>query len=286
MKNFSIGADPEYFLRRNGEYVSAFGLIEGDKRNPKKLHGGAVQVDGTALEFNIDPVTNNADWHGNIESVLEQIREIIPPEYEFRFDATANFDPEYFSNLPEESKMLGCDPDFNAYTGRENVIGDGAADRPFRTGAGHIHFGWGEGLDTKSPEHHYDCRTVALFGDAYIGLPLAILEGPTERSKLYGAPGAYRPKPYGCEYRSPSNWWVKDPATRDFVWRQAKFMQSALKKAIEHRGRKEEPFSPNIICSWYDHANRGGLTGAMRRSVFFNFVEEGNRGVFVKYAKA
>jgi hypothetical protein len=57
---FKIGADPEFFLRdkATGKFVSAHGLIPGTKRQPMKVDKGAVQVDGMALEFNIDPVTN------------------------------------------------------------------------------------------------------------------------------------------------------------------------------------------------------------------------------------
>ena len=39
------------------------------------------------------------------------------------------------------------------------------------------------------------------------------------RKKLYGKAGAYRPKPYGLEYRSLSNFWVFDDKLIRWVWR-------------------------------------------------------------------
>ncbi|RMG93736.1 MAG: hypothetical protein D6706_14915, partial [Chloroflexi bacterium] len=44
--------------------------------------------------------------------------------------------------------------------------------------------------------------------DFFLGIPLYIKEGESERRKLYGKFGDYRPKRYGVEYRTPSNKWV------------------------------------------------------------------------------
>ena len=55
-----VGADPEIFLGdADGGLVSAYGLIKGDKEHPFPVTNGAVQVDGMAAEFNIDP---DRDW--------------------------------------------------------------------------------------------------------------------------------------------------------------------------------------------------------------------------------
>ena len=39
------------------------------------------------------------------------------------------------------------------------------------------------------------------------------------RKQLYGKAGAYRPKPYGFEYRTLSNFWVFDKKLIEWVWR-------------------------------------------------------------------
>jgi hypothetical protein len=56
---FMIGCDPEIFVKKGGKLIAATGLVPGDKKKPFRVMGGAVQVDGLALEFNTDPVASN-----------------------------------------------------------------------------------------------------------------------------------------------------------------------------------------------------------------------------------
>jgi hypothetical protein len=51
-----------------------------------------------------------------------------------------------------------------------------------------------------------------------------------ERRKLYGKPGAFRPKPYGCEYRVLSNAWVDKPEVASLLFRTITDVVSELKK--------------------------------------------------------
>src|SRR5688572_15153592 len=127
-----IGADPELFVKKDGKAVSAFNLIEGTKHNPQQVDGGAVQVDGMALEFNITPSASKNEFKDNIHRVLSQLRAMVPREYEFDFSSVAHFDPDYIANQPEDAKRLGCDPDFNAWAGgTPNPMPD--AGKSFRT---------------------------------------------------------------------------------------------------------------------------------------------------------
>ena len=50
--------------------------------------------------------------------------------------------------------------------------------------------------------------------DLYIMLPALRHDSSNERRELYGQAGRFRPKPYGIEYRTPSNFWTsKKPLT-------------------------------------------------------------------------
>jgi hypothetical protein len=50
-----------------------------------------------------------------------------------------------------------------------------------------------------------------------------------KRRGLYGKRGAYRPKSYGVEYRTLSNFWVGHPALCDWAWRAtAKAIDDAM----------------------------------------------------------
>ena len=79
-----IGADPEFFVKTLGKLVSGFSLIPGDKENPHPVDKGAIQVDGMALEFNIDPVQDEDSFFSNINTVLSQMAAMLP-DHEFAF---------------------------------------------------------------------------------------------------------------------------------------------------------------------------------------------------------
>lgn len=214
-QQFMIGADPEVFVRKNGKPISAFGLIEGTKKAPCKTDYGARQVDGMALEFNINP-SDSGDFDTfnlNIVKALQDLRETSGAN--LYIEPVQEFDPAFLEAQPEEAKELGCDPDFNAYTLEENPRPDG--DRPFRTGAGHIHVGWGADIPVENEEHVEICAGFIKMLDATVGMFMTLIDRDPRRRELYGKAGAFRPKPYGVEYRTPSNVWIKNKDRRLIV---------------------------------------------------------------------
>lgn len=214
-----VGADPEFFLRdtTTGKFVSAHGMIQGTKHDPLPVKDGAVQVDGMALEFNINPAETFEEFDHNITSVLADLRQMIDPRYEFVFTPVADFGKEYIDAQPDEAKILGCDPDFNAWTSSENPRPDGGLG--FRTASGHIHVGWTDGQAIDVKEHIEACEMASKQLDMYLGIPALLWDHDTTRRKMYGNFGAYRPKPYGVEYRTLSNVWVNDPTLRKIVYK-------------------------------------------------------------------
>lgn len=217
-----IGCDPELFVRNpnSKSYVSAHNMIEGTKDHPHVVPNGMVQVDGTALEFGIDPASTEDQFIKRIASVTGQLRSMIDPGYEIVSHPTAHFDPAYFDTLPRYAKELGCTPDFDAWTGDQNKRPKG--DRPFRTGAGHIHIGWTQDEDVHSFNHFELCRAVARQMDYYLGVPSLDWDKDAERRELYGKAGAFRPKPYGVEYRTLSNAWLNSEILQRWVYRAAR----------------------------------------------------------------
>lgn len=215
--NFTIGADPEFFVARGGKPVSAHGLIPGNKKNPMKVNKGAVQVDGMALEFNIDPAATQDEFVNNLDVVLKTILGMVPG-YEMFDQPVAEFGRIYIQKQPEEAKMLGCEPDYNAYTADVNPRPD--AETPFRTASGHIHIGWTNGVDPYDPGHFEACCTLSKMLDLRLGVPSLAWDKDKKRRQLYGQAGCFRPKPYGMEYRVLSNAWLnpKLPHLRKYVF--------------------------------------------------------------------
>lgn len=227
-QDITIGCDPEFFLfdSTTGKYVSAHGLVPGDKKNPYKLKKGAVQLDGTAIEFNINPTNDPKEFKENILSVLKEIRAMVPKKYSFSFVPEVFYEKQYFDEvIPKECLVLGCEPDFSSVTGKMKAIPkfrSGSRYERMRTGAGHIHVGWTSGVQSPHQGSHFeDTKLVSyqlyrLFCDYYRLQNLWEIS-MSERNKLYGSEGAFRPKPYGLEFRALSNAWVKYPNIYSFI---------------------------------------------------------------------
>lgn len=204
-----VGADPEFFLKKDGKFVSAYGIIPGTKKEPHKVEGGAVQVDGMAIEFNIDPASTADEFVNNINTVLAALRDMIPEEYEFCFEPVADFGQEYIDAQPLEARELGCDPDFNIYTGEFNEAPNG--NLGIRTAAGHIHVGWTNDMDIKDETHIEACTMMTQEMDYRLGLCSPVWDFDRRRASMYGHLGTMRVKPYGVEYRTLSNAWLNEP---------------------------------------------------------------------------
>lgn len=211
-----IGADPELFMKQNLEFVSAHGMVPGSKSEPFPVDNGAVQVDGMALEFNINPAKEEEEFVFNISSVMQQLKGMLPT-FEIVAEPVAHFGFECIKAQPLEAVILGCDPDFNAWLGgEENPTPDG--DKPFRTGAGHIHIGWTDNEDIHDLMHVEACMSIVRQLDFYLGLPSLLFDGDPTRREMYGAAGCFRPKPYGVEYRVLSNRWLSTEELQRWVY--------------------------------------------------------------------
>lgn len=211
-----LGADPEKFVHDGSEFVSAHGMIKGDKKNPFPVANGAVQVDGMAVEFNIDPAANKYQFLNNLKSVMAQLDSMLPSHSTVACP-TADFSVGVLDNTPKEALELGCEPDYNAWLdGKANAKPDG--DVTFRTGAGHIHIGWTSDMDIDDPAHVSACINICKQLDLYLGVPSVLFDSDDRRRELYGKAGAMRIKPYGVEYRVLSNAWLESESLMSWVY--------------------------------------------------------------------
>lgn len=230
---YTIGADPEIFVGdKAGKPVSAFGLIQGDKANPQKVAGGAVQVDGMALEFNIDAAGDEATWMKNINGVLAILASMVP-DHTLLPVPVAEFGLEYIRSQPEKAKELGCEPDYDAWLVAVNPRPNG--ETSFRTAAGHIHIGIPE-TGGEAPVDDMDyigwlAQKVREL-DFYLGLPSLFYDNDVKRRELYGKAGAFRPKTYGMEYRTLSNQWLGTDDLKRWAYRATVFAMEQIDKGI------------------------------------------------------
>jgi hypothetical protein len=217
--NILVGCDPEVFVKKSGKFLSAHNLIPGDKKNPYKVPNGAVQVDGMALEFNIEPVSSEDGFLFNVKDVLTTMK-LMVPGLEVVAEPVAHFDEEYFKNQPPKAKEMGCDPDFDAWTLDANIKPDSSA--PMRTAGGHVHIGWTSNKDVRDYDHFIQGAEIAREMDFYLGLSSLFYDRDVSRREMYGRGGCFRPKPYGVEYRTLSNAWLATDNRIKWVFRSTK----------------------------------------------------------------
>ncbi len=229
MHGLTFGCDPEIFIfdQNNGRYVSPDGIIPGTKSEPYRVGGGAIQQDGMAAEFNIDPVDNYKDFNNNINKVLRTMSRMLPDGHVFLDKPSVVFTPEVWEGASEKAKELGCSPDFNAWTGEVNPPPNPEAtpNPMMRTASGHLHFGWTDDANMSDPDHIKNCRDLVKQMDWWLGTWSLNIDPDPTRRLLYGKAGAMRFKPYGVEYRVLSNFWVLKPSARLKVWNR---MQAAI----------------------------------------------------------
>lgn len=204
-----LGCDPEVFMMNmNKELVSVIGKVDGNKWNPLQVaslpKGFTLQQDNVSLEFGIPPAASREEFVHYIQTVkaagLEHLKGLS-----FSRASCAVF-PEAEMQTAE-AHVFGCEPDYNAWTRRKNP-----SPKPphplMRSAGGHVH------IETTLPK-----REVVKAMDLYACL-VSLFRDPhgVARRQMYGKPGAYRPKPYGVEYRSLSNFWIFSKPLISWVW--------------------------------------------------------------------
>lgn len=212
----TIGIDAEVFLRNKetNEIISAEGYIKGSKHRPQRFDPTnkwfTTQLDNVLAEFTIPPSATVREFAKGITVAFKHLRKILPKNVEPVIQASANLNEKYL--MTEQAMMFGCEPDFNAYT---HFINEKpyCEDHTLRSCGSHIHLGY-DGVEVKYKDNIFNYEVdeqranIVQTLDLFVSVPLVIMEPDSDRKLLYGKAGAFRPKPYGLEYRTPSNWYL------------------------------------------------------------------------------
>jgi len=220
-RRFTIGTDPEFFLKRksDGKLVSAIPHIKGTKDEPEKLpSGGQLQHDNVALEFATAPAVNGMDLVAKIQETFKDVLVKLPEGHELIAEPSANFDDDQLQC--DEAQAFGCSPDYDAWIPKENDPPT-CPDSNFRSCGGHIHVGKVEGDDNDFLLDPWGKIRLVKAMDSIHGIISVILDNSKEaidRRRLYGKAGCHRPVMKDCggqydgvEYRVLSNFWLKSP---------------------------------------------------------------------------
>lgn len=253
---FTFGCDPEVFiLDEKGVPVTAEGLIPGTKLEPHPVKHGAVQVDGMAAEFNIDPAENFSDFNRNVTTVMDELKKMLPKGHSLSIVPSVVFDPAVFEAAPDKAKELGCNPDFDAWTGSVNPPPNDPENPYMRCGAGHVHIGWGEDFEDTDEQHIMNCRDLVRQCDWFLGGWSVRIDSDPTRRRLYGKAGAYRPKSYGVEYRVLSNFWITTRERRLAMWNRLQIAIMNMQR--EYLPERVPPPHNDLLVSYINETKKG-----------------------------
>lgn len=275
----TLGADPEFvILDANNQPVAApVALKNPNNLEVKKVNTrfGDIFPDNVNIEASINYADTKAGFRRNVKGVIEIASNLVKPQG-YTIHSIASLDWPIDQLKHPLCKQFGCDPDYNSFTVSMNEISSDRVKQPFRTAGGHLHIGSSDEGDFL---HDFQGRidTVNVF-ELIAGIPSLFLdnnEASIKRRSLYGGAGAHRPKDYGVECRSLSNFWCKSPKLVDFAYTACDFV------LIEMREKNLKTIDlmrlPNII-------NNGDLRAAEPiRSEIFDQYEQLQEAYEVAY---
>jgi hypothetical protein len=280
---YLIGADPEFFVEHEGTILPAVNMVEGTKYDPFACMNGAMQVDGVALEFNIDPASSEDEFVENIISVRDQTLNAAVERTGRMLTISKkvfhDFTLPVLRELPRENTILGCEPDYDS-NGIKRSTSESVA-RGMRCTGGHIHIGYGENLSTEEDSaDFFDACAVARFMSKIVEQHYNIMmwqkllnepqgrdkivsyfESENNRKMLYGHDGAFRPKSYGLEYRGMSSHWINSEETIRWVYRRTQLVMQLLDEGmhldekLSHLLDHAAPYTPHHIYDLTYHSD-------------------------------
>lgn len=203
--------------------------------------GCAVQEDNVAVEFCIPPANEVSKFIEAINFNLKYIEDYVKDKgLSLSITASQEFSQDQLES--DQARLFGCDPDYNAWTFRTNPRPK-SRNRLLRSAGGHVH--------VSTEAHPFLCARAM---DLFLGVPSVLLDEDTRRRELYGKAGACRPKEYGVEYRTLSNFWIKSDELKEWVFEQAQRAVAFAESKKEWLNERAEEIQECINTSNRDMA--------------------------------
>jgi hypothetical protein len=246
-----IGSDPELFLEdAQGKIISAIGKIGGTKKKPRPVkelgRGFAVQEDNVLVEYNTPPVGGPESWVESHKIMRDYLTNLVG-QLGLKLSKKASHSMDEDQMNHPRAWIFGCDPDFDVWKLEMNPK-PAAKDKFLRSAGGHIHIGYSKASPATS-------IPLVRALDYYVGAWLAMLDPDTKRRELYGKAGACRFKTYGVEYRTPSNFWLSDPALTNEVFERTKMATRHFETIRPELAKQAADFinGDTAKTDWYDN---------------------------------
>lgn len=232
----SFGTDPEYVIFDNfrDKIVSAITVLdEKDKYDPIEYNGTILHADNVNLEHDCKPGITKEEFLSNIRTALTNVHDFInakePGRYDLLAVASHEFDDEELEN--PKAREWGCSPAFCCY--KLDIVPPpvlSEEQRNVRACGGHLHIfrNCEREIENRKGEFLFDFKSkmeMIRMMDIMVGIPFVCLDndpsGP-QRKVLYGSAGQHRlankGASSGCEYRSLSNYWLRNEKIAGLIY--------------------------------------------------------------------
>lgn len=233
-----FGADPEFFFERSGAVIGAERVIERELEtaNTKPLGSGAdstarsarLVLDGVQVELHPHPSICRAGLALAIANGMRALKQHLAQkdyrDIKASFKTVVEVPEDELASLSEAARKLGCAPSLNVHKKASvELEGIDAGAYRKRAAGGHIHLGTGSHSlgpwsdikaisQVRADRDRYPSHLLVPLLDIFVGNTCVLIdrdEGQVERRKLYGRAGEFREPPYGVEYRTLSNFWLR-----------------------------------------------------------------------------
>lgn len=260
MSKFTIGADPEFFIvNSTGVLVKSSTITKAGKSNPEDLGNGyAVHADNVMIELSVPPSKTKEEFISTMEIGINRLKDyiheklpgaklVIKPSKQFNIGSLTD----------DKDKEIGCDVDFNAYTGSVNPKPelDTLTALGLRYAGGHVHVGFNnddELMDLDNQE-----RFIRALDYLFLDF-VRKFDEDNRRKIVYGTPGRFRIKDYGVEYRSLSNVWCQSKDKMGIVYdlveeavKNYKIYDIRMRNTIVKESFQSQPKSVGYITSFF-----------------------------------
>lgn len=228
------GTDPEAFFSKAGRIVGSEKLISDTGLKAGKF--GKIVRDGVQFEMHPTPNVEPYTVAYNVGKLFVKLRALLAENkgVSINFDGLVEVSRRELDSLSEGSRVLGCMPSFNYYEDRPINVNPLTYRK--RSSGGHIHVGLGT-------QRMLDLRyKLVPVMDIIVGGIAVLVDrdpGAAERRENYGRAGEHRFPDHGLEYRTTSNFWLRDPVLMDLTFGLANIAVSVFKSATE---RKPKPW--------------------------------------------
>jgi hypothetical protein len=197
------GSDPEGFFSRAGQIIGSEKLIP---ENGISTYTGKIVRDG--VQFELNPVSGTIEELGrNIGGLFNTLQSRLKrnPGVSVVFDGLVEVSQQELDSLSPVTRILGCNPSYNAY--EDKPINVDPVTYRKRSSGGHIHVG------TTDKKYMQERRMAVPVYDILVGNTCVLFDrdpGAAERRENYGRAGEFRLPDHGLEYRTTSNFWLRD----------------------------------------------------------------------------